>query len=141
MAPTARKKAWASESCPVVPTRRFSPIAPTIAPNTAKPVRSQNSSTYSGSASSTTRSATTSSGRSHERRERRGRVPVRSAGPRLAPGGAERVRSDTCQLLGPEQPRRADQQDDDHHDVRHHLAEPAPQERQLLLVAGGEGLG
>ena len=30
------KKAWASDSRPVVPTSRFRPIAPTIAPNTAK---------------------------------------------------------------------------------------------------------
>src|SRR3712207_9122071 len=44
--------------------------------------------------------------------------------------------SDVCSSdLGP------DEQDGDHHDVGDDLAEAAAEEEQLLLVAGGEGLG
>src|SRR5690348_17257265 len=127
MAPTARKNACASDSCPVVPTRRFSPIAPTIAPKTANPVRSQNSCTYSGAISSTTSSTTTSTG---PRRFRRGRalMPLR-----VAPcAGAA---SDTGQLLRAEQSGGPDQQDDDHDDVGDDVTEAAAEDQQLVLVA------
>src|SRR3954469_23365492 len=137
MAPTPRKKACARDSRPVVPTSRFSPIAPTIAPNTAKPVRSQNSSTYRGASSSTRRIAAITSGRS---RERRGRAAAWLGPPaRVAPCAAVAVASDTGQLLRAEQAGRTDQQDGDHHDVGDDVAEPSAQEEQLVLVAGGEG--
>src|SRR3954453_7115575 len=136
MAPTARKNACAKDSCPVVPTSRFSPMAPTIAPNTANPVRSQNSSTYSGAISRTTsRTAMTIS----RVRERPGATVARDA--RVAPRSFVAVDSDTGQLLRPEQAGGADQQHDDHHHVRDDVAEPAPEEQQLVLVAGGQGLG
>src|SRR3954469_21518215 len=138
MAPTARKNACASDSRPVVPTSRLSPIAPTIAVKTANPVRSQNSSTYSGSSNRTTRNATRNNGRSSERRDlaAAGRVPARVA---PCTGGA--VVSDTGQLLGAEEPGRPDQEDGDHDDVRDDVTEAAAEEQQLVLVAGGERLG
>src|SRR4051794_14376972 len=136
MAPTARKNACARDSCPVVPTSRFSPMAPTIAPNTANPVRSQNSSTYSGATrSSRSRTPTTIS----RVRDRRGATVDRGAGD--APRTCVAVDSDTGQLLRPEEAGRADQQHDDHHDVRDDVAEPAAEEQQLVLVAGSQGLG
>src|SRR3712207_9403409 len=60
---------------------------------------------------------------------------------REAPAARETVCSDTGQLLGAEEPRGPDEQDGDHDDVGDDLAEAAAQEEQLLLVAGGEGLG
>src|SRR3954469_13436676 len=135
MAPTARKNACASDSCPVVPTSRFSPIAPTIAPNTANPVRSQNSSTYSGAMSASTRMTAITMMRTGERR---GAIAVRVA--RLAPRVCVAVDSDTGQLLRPEEPGRPDEQHDDHDHVGDDVAESAAEEQQLVLVAGGEGL-
>src|SRR5215218_5070555 len=134
MAPTARKKPCASDSRPVVPTSRFSPMAPTIAPNTANPVRSQNSSTYRGSASITTRTTTSSSGRSRARRggDAAARSPLRVA-PRVA------VVSDTGQLLGAEESGRPDQEDGDHDDVGDDVAEAAPQvESRPPRIAAGK---
>src|SRR3954469_3196537 len=112
MAPTARKKACARESWPVVPTRRFSPIAPTIAPNTAKPVRSQNSSTYSGAISSTTRTTASTTSRTGKRRREAAGCATREV-----PRARVAVDSDTGQLLRPEQAGGPDEQHDDHHDV------------------------
>src|SRR5690349_13514173 len=119
-------------------------MAPTIAPNTAKPVRSQNSSRYSGAISSTTsrtsQAAMPASRPGVTRRERPGSAVARPVGADgLAVRGA--VASDTGQLPGAEEPGRADQQDGEHHDVRHHRAEPAAQEGELVLVPGGKRLG
>src|SRR5919107_1950999 len=83
---------------------------------------------------------TTGGSRRTNRGGRRGGAAAAAAGAGEAPAGAERV-SDTGQLLGPEQAGGADQQHDDHHDVGRDLAEAAAQERQLVLVPGGERLG
>src|SRR3954464_8065640 len=135
MAPTARKNACARDSWPVVPTSRFSPMAPTIAPNTANPVRSQNSSTYSGAISSSRSTTATTISRS---RERRGATAARDAW--LAPRVCVAVDSDTGQLLRPEQTGGPDQQHDQHHHVRDDVAEPATEEQQLVLIPRGQRL-
>src|SRR5512133_2915728 len=138
MAPTARKNACASDSWPLVPTSRFSPIAPTLATHTANPVRSQNSSMYSGSASSTTRATTRSTGRRRDRRrpDAAGRAPLLVG---ACVGRA--VVSDTGQLPGAEESGRPDQQDGDHDDGGDDVTEAAAQEQELVLVTGGERLG
>src|SRR5215212_7253486 len=48
-------------------------------------------------------------------------------------------RSDTADLWRSEEPRWPPQQDEQQHDVGNYLAQAAAQERQLVLIAGGEG--
>src|SRR3712207_8893015 len=98
-------------------------MAPMAAPNTAKPVRSQNSSKYNGKTSRNTSSAAISTHLTTVPRPmvRAGRAGADDAA-REAPDGGETVRSDTGQLLGAEEPRGPDEQDGDHHDVGDDLA-------------------
>src|SRR5687768_4866628 len=91
-----------------------------------------------GSASSTTSSATSSNFLISERLDRAGRAP--SAPLRVAPR-ATVVVSDTGQRLRAEEPRGTDEQNRDHDDEGDDGAEAAAEEEQLVLVAGGEGLG
>src|SRR5881227_1394251 len=110
-------------------------MAPTIAPNTAKPVRSQNSSRYSGATSrnsSSTSQPAIAATRPGVKRPPRGSAAVRPAGVEgLAVRAAEAVVSDTGQLPGAEEPGRADQQDGEHHEVGQHRAEAPAQEGEL----------
>lgn len=48
--------------------------------------------------------------------------------------------SDTGQLLRTEESGRADQEHRDHDEIGGQVADPAAEERQVALVAGGEGL-
>src|SRR5688500_2666618 len=137
MAPTARKKACASDSWPLVPTSRLRPIAPMIAPPAANPVRSPDSSTKTGAMNSSTRA---SSSRPLRRLNRR-RGPDAGAGGAISSPSVAVMVSDTGELLRPEQAGRADEQDEDHHDVRDDVAEASSEEQQLVLVARRHGLG
>src|SRR5919205_1714036 len=94
----AAKAAWPRDSCPATPTSRVRPTAPTIVAITNSPSCSQKSWRTSGSASAT---------------RSRNRMPRR------------RRRSDTDGLLAAEQTLRPHEQDDDHDDVRHDVAETA----------------
>src|SRR4051812_50066918 len=107
-----------------------------MAPHTAKPVRSQNSSTYKGAISSSTRKTASTTSRTGDRR--RG-----AAGPaaREAPRVFAATDSDTGQLLRPEQPGRPDEQHEDHDDVRDTVPEAAAEERELVRVAGRQRPG
>src|SRR5436190_5253321 len=111
-APTAMKKAVASDNWPVTPPSSVSPIAAIAALIANRPVCSQNASMYCGSHSS-----------------------------RAAKAIQARVRLDTSQLPGPEQAGRTPQQDREQHDVGHHVGEPTAQEREVVLVAGRQLLG
>src|SRR5919112_4059723 len=106
------KNACASESCPVTPTSSVSPMAAIAADIAKRPVCSQKPSRKYGATSSATSSAISA---------------VRPAS-----------RSDTVDLRRSEEPRRPPQQDEQQHDVGDDLAQPAAQERQLVLIAGGE---
>src|SRR6478736_10566704 len=98
-----------------------------IAPKTAKPVRSQNSSTYSGSASSTTSRA--SAAASWSRRPARDvELDGRSA---RAGRSSMVVVSDTSHLPSSEESGWSDQEHGNHDDIRHHVAEPPSQEGDL----------
>src|SRR3954452_1364745 len=109
------KNACASESWPVTPTSSVSPIAPIAADIAKRPVCSQKPSAYCGSQRrNTTRAAIATR-------------PIR-----------RRRESDTRDLPRPEQARRPPQQHEQQHDVGHDLGQPAPEERELVLVAGGE---
>src|SRR3712207_2673120 len=116
-------------------------MAPMAAPNTANPVRSQNSSKYSGKTSRKTSSAAIRIHLTTEPRRRPGAGRDGADAVLVAPAARETVCSDTGQLLGAEEPRRPDQQDGDHDDVGDDLAEATAQEQQVLLVARGQGLG
>src|SRR6476660_5425187 len=107
----AAKAAWPRDSWPAVPTRSVSPTAPMAVAITNRPSCSQKSWSTSGSASATT---------------------SRPARP------SRRGRSDTDRLLAAEQTLGPHEQDDDHHDVGHDLAEAAAEEGQPALVAHGQ---
>src|SRR6478752_8145618 len=104
----ATKNACASDSCPAIPTRIESPIAAMIAAIANSPVCSQKLSNQIGIAASTTT------------------MPAYAA------------HLDTRQLPRPEQPGWPHQQHEQHHRERRDGAQPAPEERQLLLIARGE---
>src|SRR5687768_368178 len=108
----AANAAWPSDSCPATPTRRVRPTAPIMVAITNRPSCSQKSVSTKGSPRAT--SSRTSS-------------PIR------------RGRSDTDGLLAAEQALRPHQQNDDHDDVGHDLAEPAAEEGEVALVADGQG--
>src|SRR4051794_4651560 len=109
----ATKKACASDSWPVTPTRSVSPIAPIAADIANRPVWSQKLSAYCGSHS---RNSTSAAGTSIVRR-----------------------RSDTGDLPRAEEPRGPPQEHREQDDVRNHLGQPAAEERDLVLVPGREG--
>src|SRR3954464_13759204 len=104
----ATKNACASASCPAIPTSSESPIAAIIDAIANRAVCSQNDSTQIGTAASTTTAAIAS------------------------------AHLDTGDLPGSEQTARAHQQHEQHHDVGRDGAEPAAEERQLVLIARGE---
>src|SRR3954465_10091609 len=109
------KNACASDSWPVTPTSSVRPIAPIAADIAKSPVCSQKPSAYCGSQSrNTTRPA----------------IATRPISRRCA--------SDTGDLPRPEEPRRPPQEHEQQHDVGHDLRQPAPEERDVVLVAGGE---
>src|SRR5918993_1998526 len=107
----AANAAWPRDSWPATPTSRVSPTAPTIVAITKRPSWSQKSSSTRGRATATRR--------------------------RTSPA-IRRGRSDTERLLAAEQPLGAHQQDDDHHEVGHDLAETAAEESEVALVAHGQ---
>src|SRR4051794_10401159 len=107
----AAKAAWPRDSWPATPTRRVSPTAPMAVAITNRPSWSQKSSRTSGSARAMTS---------------RPRTPSR------------RGRSDTDCLLTAEQTLGPHEQDDDHDDVGHDLAEAGAQEGEVALVAHGQ---
>src|SRR3954452_10971779 len=107
----AANAAWPRDNWPATPTRRVSPTAPTAVAITNRPSCSQKSSSTSGNARAT---------RSRRRAPRR------------------RGRSDTDCLLAAEQTLGPHEQDDDHDDVGHDLAEAAAEEAQVVLVADGQ---
>src|SRR3954453_7701551 len=109
------KNACASESWPVTPTSSVSPIAPIAADIAKSPVWSQKPSAYCGS---------------HSRKTTRPAIATRPSRRRRA--------SDTGDLPRPEEPRRPPQQDEQQHDIGHDLRQAAPEERELVLVAGRE---
>src|SRR4051812_25304901 len=104
----AMKKALARESWPVLPTSSVRPIAPIAADMANRPVCIQNASAYCGSHSST-RTRTT-----------------------------QPIFLYTRDLTGPEQAPRPPQQHGEEHDVGHDVAQPAAEERELVLVARGQ---
>src|SRR5919112_4282718 len=107
----AAKAAWPSDSWPATPTSRVRPTAPTMVAITNRPSCSQKSSSTRGRARATRR--------------------------RTSPA-IRRGRSDTDGLLAAEQTLGPHEQDDDHHDVGHDLAEPAAEEGEVALVADGQ---
>src|SRR3954471_12133972 len=103
------KNACASDSWPVVPTSRVSPMAPMAALIANSPVCIQKASTYCGSHSSKAISA------------------------------IQAMRAlDTGQLPRPEQPGGPPQQHDEQDHVRDDVRQPAAEERQVVLIAGRE---
>src|SRR3954470_7126890 len=104
------KKAWASESCPVVPTSSVSPMAAIAALIANRPVCSQKPSAYCGIQS---------------------RAPTSTTQPRMR-------NLDTGHLPRAEEAPRPPQQDREQDRVGHNVGQAAPEERDVVLVAGRE---